>query len=73
MTHRALFHPKKSRPQITLNAIGDGVVRIDTNGRIEYLNPSASRLIGNSRRGCAGTSHSTRSLIWTVISNVKAA
>jgi len=45
MTHRALFH-EKEQAQITLNAIGDGVVRIDTNGRIEYLNPSASRLIG---------------------------
>ncbi len=45
MIHRALFH-EKERAQITLNAIADGVVRIDTDGRIEYLNPSASRLIG---------------------------
>jgi diguanylate cyclase (GGDEF)-like protein/PAS domain S-box-containing protein len=40
----ALFNAKELA-EITLNAIGDGVIRIDTDGRVEYLNPSARRLL----------------------------
>lgn len=40
----ALFHAKELA-EITLNAITDGVIRIDTTGGIEYLNPSARRML----------------------------
>ncbi len=36
----------KERAQVTLAAIGDGVVRTDAGGRIDYLNPSAEELLG---------------------------
>jgi len=52
-THKALFH-EKELAQITLNAIADGVIRIDTKGYIEYLNPSALRLIGAAEKAVAG-------------------
>ncbi len=53
LTHKALFH-EKELAQITLNAIADGVVRIDTRGRIEYLNPSALRLVGATEKAVSG-------------------
>ncbi|HEY2737660.1 MAG TPA: diguanylate cyclase, partial [Thermoanaerobaculia bacterium] len=34
------------RLQSTLASIGDGVIRTDTSGRIDYLNPTAERLTG---------------------------
>ena len=41
----ALFREKESA-QITLQCIGDGVVTVDAEGRIEYLNPVAEDLTG---------------------------
>ncbi len=41
----ALFR-EKERAQITLRAIGDGVITTDEQSRIEYLNPIAEQLTG---------------------------
>lgn len=37
---------EKERLQTTLHAIGEGVVLIDAEGRIEYMNPAAEQLCG---------------------------
>ncbi len=37
---------EKERFQVTLESIADGVLRTDTHGIIEYINPEACRLIG---------------------------
>jgi diguanylate cyclase (GGDEF)-like protein/PAS domain S-box-containing protein len=36
----------KEHAQVTLSSISDGVVRTDAAGRIDFLNPSAERLLG---------------------------
>jgi PAS domain S-box-containing protein len=38
----------------TLNSIGDGVVVTDTQGRIQFMNPVASRLVGRTAQECIG-------------------
>jgi diguanylate cyclase (GGDEF)-like protein/PAS domain S-box-containing protein len=40
------LHREKERLQVTLASIGDGVIRTDAEGRIDYLNPVAERLTG---------------------------
>jgi diguanylate cyclase (GGDEF)-like protein/PAS domain S-box-containing protein len=40
------LHREKERAQVTLASIGDGVIRADSEGRIDYLNPVAERLTG---------------------------
>ena len=37
---------EKERAQVTLASIADAVITVDTNGRVEYLNPIAERLTG---------------------------
>lgn len=49
----ALSH-EKELAQVTLHAIGDGVIRTDANGRVEYLNPVAERLTGWTLHEAAG-------------------
>jgi diguanylate cyclase (GGDEF)-like protein/PAS domain S-box-containing protein len=36
----------KEHAQVTLSSISDGVVRTDAGGRIDFLNPSAERILG---------------------------
>ena len=40
------FRQEKERAQITLESIGDGVIRVNVDGIIEYLNPVASAILG---------------------------
>ncbi|WP_019594045.1 EAL domain-containing protein [Thioalkalivibrio sp. ALM2T] len=44
-TEADLFR-EKERAQVTLHAIGDAVITVDTDGRIDYLNPVAEHLTG---------------------------
>ncbi len=37
---------EKERAQVTLSSISDGVIRTDTEGRIDFLNPTAERMLG---------------------------
>ena len=37
---------EKERAQVTLGSIGDGVLRTDESGRIDYLNPAAEEITG---------------------------
>ena len=45
---------EKERAQITLNAIGDAVITVDPDGRIDYLNPMAQQLSGLEDRDAVG-------------------
>ena len=49
----ALFNARELA-EITLNAIADGVIRIDTSGRIQYLNPSALRQLDCQEKDLLG-------------------
>jgi diguanylate cyclase (GGDEF)-like protein/PAS domain S-box-containing protein len=49
----ALFE-EKERAEVTLRSIGDGVIVIDTLGRITYLNPIAEEMTGWSARDALG-------------------
>lgn len=45
---------EKERAQVTLASIGDGVIRTDASGIVDYLNPVAERLTGFSARDACG-------------------
>jgi len=45
---------EKSKAQITLEAIGEGVITIDINGYITYLNPAAENLLGINESHAVG-------------------
>ncbi len=49
----ALFE-EKERAQVTLDSIGDGVLRTDINGRIDFLNAAAEDLTGWAEREAFG-------------------
>ena len=40
------LNEERRRAEVTLAAIGDGVIRTDLQGRVDYLNPAAERLTG---------------------------
>jgi len=42
----AALRAEKERAQVTLDSLGEAVIRTDAEGRIEYLNPVAVRLTG---------------------------
>ncbi len=46
---------EKSKAQITLEAIGEGVITTDINGLISYLNPAAQNLLGINEGHAIGT------------------
>jgi len=50
ITHRKLaeeaLHQEKERAQVTLASIGDGVIRTDSRGIVEFMNPAAERMTG---------------------------
>jgi diguanylate cyclase (GGDEF)-like protein/PAS domain S-box-containing protein len=50
----ASLQQEKERAQVTLHSIGEGVIRTDQRGNIEYLNPVAERLTGWSIRSAHG-------------------
>ena len=43
---REALHQEKELALVTLQSIGDGVITTDATGRIQYLNPSAEKLLG---------------------------
>ncbi|MGH9361915.1 MAG: PAS domain S-box protein, partial [Thermoanaerobaculia bacterium] len=45
---------ERERAQVTLASIGDGVIRTDAEGRVDYLNPVAERLTGWSAGEACG-------------------
>ncbi|TLZ44836.1 MAG: PAS domain-containing protein [Gammaproteobacteria bacterium] len=45
---------EKLRAQVTLNSIGDAVIRIDVAGNVTYLNPAAESMMGWSRQEASG-------------------
>jgi two-component system CheB/CheR fusion protein len=45
---RERIRQEREQAQITLESIGDGVIRIDTKRRVEYINPLGSALLGVS-------------------------
>ncbi|MFP5287417.1 MAG: diguanylate cyclase domain-containing protein, partial [Thermoanaerobaculia bacterium] len=48
------LHSEKERALVTLASIGDGVIRADAEGRIDYMNPVAERLTGWSSERALG-------------------
>ncbi len=45
---------EKELAQVTLSSIGDGVVRTDVEGRIDFVNPAAESLLGAGRHELVG-------------------
>jgi diguanylate cyclase (GGDEF)-like protein/PAS domain S-box-containing protein len=45
---------EKEHAQVTLASISDGVIRTDSHGRIDFLNPSAEKLIGHKQSQVRG-------------------
>ncbi len=46
---------EKNWSQVVLGAIGDGVVSLDAEGVVDYLNPAAERITGWTRNAAVGT------------------
>jgi len=47
LAEKALFR-EIERAQVTLGSIGDGVIRTDASGAVDFINPAAERLTGRS-------------------------
>ncbi len=52
-TAQALFN-EKERARVTLESVGEGVLVVDGDGRITYLNPAAEQLTGVDRKAACG-------------------
>ncbi|MCB1773912.1 MAG: EAL domain-containing protein [Gammaproteobacteria bacterium] len=48
------FRQQKEWAQITLESIGDGVIRVNIDGAIEYINPVGSAMLGWTLNECRG-------------------
>jgi two-component system CheB/CheR fusion protein len=48
------YRQEKERAQITLESIGDGVIRVNVEGEIEYVNPVGAAMLGWSLDECHG-------------------
>ncbi len=48
------LHQEKELALVTLQSIGDGVVTTDDNGKVQYLNPTAERLLGIRSESASG-------------------
>ncbi len=51
---RKALYQEKELALVTLGSIGDGVITTDRRGRINYLNPTAERLLGVGRTAVKG-------------------
>jgi len=51
---RERIRQERERAQITLESIGDGVIRIDPDGMVEYINPVACAMLGLSSSDAPG-------------------
>jgi diguanylate cyclase (GGDEF)-like protein/PAS domain S-box-containing protein len=51
------LHHEKERALVTLQSIGDGVITTDENGIVDYLNPTAERLLRVSSEQAIGVHH----------------
>jgi two-component system, chemotaxis family, CheB/CheR fusion protein len=51
---REQYRQEQERAQITLESIGDGVIRVDVTGLIEYINPVGSAMLGWPLDECEG-------------------
>lgn len=49
------LHQEKELALVTLQSIGDGVVTTDDNGKVQYLNPTAEKLLGTSVEAANGS------------------
>jgi diguanylate cyclase (GGDEF)-like protein/PAS domain S-box-containing protein len=49
------LHQEKELALVTLQSIGDGVITTDDTGQIQYLNPSAERLLGIAAEQAGGS------------------
>src|SRR3546814_6148978 len=47
---------EKARAQATLRAIADGVITVDADGSVDYLNPAAEKILGWSADNALGQS-----------------
>lgn len=54
----ALF-TEKERVQRTLASVGEAVIRVDAQGRVEYMNTAAERLVERTQHEAAGTALSS--------------
>ncbi|MDD0813584.1 diguanylate cyclase [Curvibacter sp. HBC28] len=50
----ALFAAEREFTEVTLHSIGDGVVACDPEGRVQYLNPVAAKLLGSPAEALRG-------------------
>lgn len=50
----ARLSAEKERAEVTLHSIADGVITVDSDGRVRYANPAARRIVAAPERSLAG-------------------